>query len=168
MAASTRKESATLRSRFRGHSKSGAAFTALVLETFRLNARLLAAGDQLTKSIGITSARWQVMAALRKASAPVTVATLARNIGLQRQSVQRTVDLLVAEGLAEFIDNPNHLRAKLALLTSKGRATLKRSHPLQVEWSNRVAKGITADRIETCSELLRELRRRLGDRSTVS
>jgi len=70
--------------------------------------------------------------------------------------------------LARMNDGANHLRAKLALLTSKGRATLKRSHPLQVEWSNRVAKGITADRIQTCSELLRELRRRLGDRSTVS
>jgi DNA-binding MarR family transcriptional regulator len=164
MAASSRKAPATSRSRFRGHTKSGTAFTALVLETFRLNARLLAAGDQLTKSIGITSARWQVMAALRKAPAPVTVATLARQMGLQRQSVQRTVDLLVAEGLAGFADNPRHRRAKLAVLTPKGRTILKRSHPLQVEWANRVAKGIAADRLDLCAELLRELRRRLGDR----
>jgi DNA-binding MarR family transcriptional regulator len=164
MAASSRKEPAALRSRFRGHTKSGAAFTALVLETFRLDARLLAAGDQLTKGVGLTSARWQVMAALRKAPEPVTVATLARQMGLQRQSVQRTVDVLVAERLAAFIDNPRHVRAKLAVLTPKGRATLKRSHPLQVEWSNRIAKGIAADQLERSAELMRELRRRLGDR----
>jgi DNA-binding MarR family transcriptional regulator len=164
MAVSSRQAPAASRSRLRGHTKSGTAFTALVLETFRLNARLLAAGDQLTKSIGITSARWQVMAALRKAPAPVTVATLARQMGLQRQSVQRTVDLLVAEGLAGFADNPRHRRAKLAVLTPKGRTVLKRSHPLQVEWANRVAKGIAADRLDLCAELLRELRRRLGDR----
>jgi DNA-binding MarR family transcriptional regulator len=167
MAASSRKAPATLR-HFRGHSKSGAAFTALVLETFRLNARLLAAGDQLTKSVGLTSARWQVMAALRKAPVPVTVATLARQMGLQRQSVQRTVDLLVAERLAAFVDNPRHLRAKLAVLTQKGRTTLKRSHPLQVEWANRIAQGIATDRLDLCAELLRELRGRLGDRLIVS
>ena len=82
--------------------------------------------------------------------------------------MQRTIDLLVAERLAAFIDNPRHLRAKLAVLTPKGRTTLKRSHPLQVEWANRIAKGIAADRLDLCAELMRELRRRLGDRLIVS
>ena len=168
MAASPRKRPKASPINFRGHTKSGTAFTELVLETFRLNARLLAAGDRLTQKIGITSARWQVLAALRRAPAPATVAAIARNMGLQRQSVQRTVDLLVEEGLAAFADNPRHARAKLATLTSKGRATLKRSHPLQVEWANKTAQGLSADDIALCSELMRELRRRLGDRSTVA
>ena len=163
----SRKPSRVSSLTFRGHTKSGAAFTQLVLETFRLNARLIAAGDQLTKRIGITSARWQVLAALRRAPAPVTVAAMARSMGLQRQSVQRTVDLLVGEGLAAFVDNPRHVRAKLTVLTVKGRLILKKSHPLQVEWANKMAKGLSVDDLSLCSDMMRELRRRLGDRTTV-
>jgi len=168
MKGGTRKAPRARRAVFRGHTKSGAAFTDLVLETFRLNARLLAAGDQLTKGLGITSARWQVMAMLRKASAPVTVATIARQMGLQRQSVQRTVDLLVEARLADFVDNPRHRRAKLAVLTARGRHTLRRSHPLQVEWANRTAKGIGVEEFDLSTALMRELRRRLGDRLILS
>ena len=166
MAVSPRKAPSAARSTFRGHSKAGAAFTELVVETFRLNARLLAAGDQITKRIGITSARWQPSGRrCVKAPAPVTVAHIARSMGLQRQSVQRTIDLLVEEGLAEFVDNPRHRRAKLAGLTAKGRHMLKKSHPLQVEWANKIAKGVTPESLDQCAALLRELRRRLGDRS---
>ncbi|MDH3233798.1 MAG: MarR family transcriptional regulator, partial [Alphaproteobacteria bacterium] len=40
------------------------AVTALILETFRLNGRLLAAGDRLVGDLGLTSARWQVLGAI--------------------------------------------------------------------------------------------------------
>ena len=35
--------------------------TDLILETFRLNGQLLAAGDALVSDVGLTSARWQVL-----------------------------------------------------------------------------------------------------------
>jgi DNA-binding transcriptional ArsR family regulator len=80
----------------------GRAFSDLNVETFRLNGRLLLAGDRLTKGLGLTSARWQVMGALRS-SGEITVSHIARNMGLQRQSVQRTVDLLEQEGLVKLV-----------------------------------------------------------------
>jgi len=46
------------------HTKSGKAFTELVLETFQFNGRLLAAGDRLAKPLGLTSSRWQVLGAI--------------------------------------------------------------------------------------------------------
>jgi hypothetical protein len=39
------------------HTPAGKTFTDLVLEVFRLNGRLLAAGERLTKPHGLTSAR---------------------------------------------------------------------------------------------------------------
>jgi DNA-binding MarR family transcriptional regulator len=36
--------------------------------------------------------------------------------------MQRLADELAAEGLVEFVDNPNHLRSKLVRLTRKGNA----------------------------------------------
>ena len=108
MAASRRLSNTT-------HSKGGEAFTKLVLETFRLNGRFLVAGDRLTKGIGLTSARWQVLGTLRESDTPLTVAQIARNMGLQRQSVQRTVDVMCREGLLRMVDNPRHRRAHALL-----------------------------------------------------
>jgi hypothetical protein len=45
------------------HTSAGRTLTDLVLEVFRLNGRLLAAGDRLSKTVGLTSARWQVLGA---------------------------------------------------------------------------------------------------------
>jgi DNA-binding MarR family transcriptional regulator len=151
----------------RGHSPAGAAFTELVLETFRLNGRLLAAGDRLTKDIGLTSARWQVLGTLKNAADPIPVPQIARRMGLQRQSVQRIVDLLFDQGLVAFADNPNHRRAKLVLLTPKGRKVVDSARRLQVDWANRIAGGMSAGEIEAAIAVVRELRRRLGDRSAT-
>jgi hypothetical protein len=41
------------------------ATTELVLEIFRLNGELIAMGDALVGDIGLTSARWQVMGAIK-------------------------------------------------------------------------------------------------------
>jgi hypothetical protein len=54
------------------------AFTWLILEIFRFNGRLLAAGDCLTKAVGLLSARWQVLGSVGEVPLPVT--QIARNM----------------------------------------------------------------------------------------
>ena len=144
---------------------AGAAFSQLNVETFRLNGRLLVAGDRLTKDIGLTSARWQVLGTLRRADGEFTVSQIARDMGLQRQSVQRTVDLLEKEGLVKLIDNPRHRRARLVTLTPKGRTTVGKVVRLQAKWANEIAKGIEPDEIAASLATLRKLRARLGGRN---
>ena len=56
------------------HTPSGRALTDLVLELFRLNNRLLAAGDRLVAGIGLTSARWKVLGTISTAERPQPVA----------------------------------------------------------------------------------------------
>jgi DNA-binding MarR family transcriptional regulator len=141
------------------HRPEGAVLTALILETFRLNGRLLAAGDSLTSDLGLSSARWQVMGGIEEV--PLPVAQIARNMGLTRQAVQRVANVLADEGLVEFAENPNHRRAKLVRLTTGGKAALEEIHRRQVEWSNRLAAGLTADVIEEALSVLRTLRARL-------
>ena len=50
---------------------SAEAFTQLILETFRFNGQLLAAGDRLTKELNLSSALWQVLGAIDEAPLPV-------------------------------------------------------------------------------------------------
>ncbi len=138
---------------------SAEAFTQLILETFRFNGRLLAAGDQLTKELGLSSALWQVLGAIDEA--PLPVAQIARNMGLTRQSVRRTANVLKDKGFAEFQENPNHQRAKLVVLTKQGRNVLDQVTKIQIDWSNSVSKGLSAAKLKAVIQTMRTLSERL-------
>jgi DNA-binding MarR family transcriptional regulator len=114
------------------------ALTELILEVFRVNGDLLAEGNRITRPFGQTSARWQVLGAIR--TTPLPVAGIARDMGLARQSVQRTADLLAAEGIVEYVDNPAHRRAKLVRLTPHGKEVLAAISRQQVAWTNHLAE----------------------------
>src|SRR6266540_2096880 len=53
---------------------------------------------------------------------PLTVPQIAQMRPTSRQRMQRLADELEADGLVEFIDNPQHRRSKLVRLTPKGDA----------------------------------------------
>ncbi len=145
----------------RQRSASGAALSLLILDVFRANGRLLAAGDRLVADLGLTSARWQVLGAIAVAAAPQPVAWIARTMGLNRQGVQRIVNELADEGFVVFADNPHHRRAKLVALTAKGRKACEAADRLQKPWVNALAKGLKADDIAAARRVLDALRKRL-------
>ena len=97
------------------------ALTDLILTLFRVNNLTLTWGDRLVAPFGLTSARWQVLGAIVFAERPQPVAWLARDLGANRQNVQRIVNDLHKEGLIVFEPNPHHRRAQLVVLTEKGR-----------------------------------------------
>src|SRR4051794_25346969 len=101
----------------------GEALSTLMLDLFRVNSLLLTAGDRLVAPLGLTSARWQTLGAIVAAERPQPVAWLARDLGANRQNVQRIVNDLEREGLVVFEANPHHRRAQLVVLTDKGRQT---------------------------------------------
>ena len=78
---------------------AGDALTNLVLDIFRLNSLILTAGDRLVAGLGLTSARWQILGAIVAAERPQPVAWLARDLGANRQNVQRIINDLQKEGL---------------------------------------------------------------------
>jgi DNA-binding MarR family transcriptional regulator len=137
---------------------SAEALTELILEVFRVNGDLLAAGNGITRPFGQTSARWQVLGAIR--DTPQPVAGIARDMGLARQSVQRTADLLAAEGVVEYLDNPAHRRAKLVRLTPHGQRLLTAISSPQTAWANRLARAIPGgeEQIRAALAVLRQLR----------
>jgi DNA-binding MarR family transcriptional regulator len=133
----------------------------LISEVYRFNGRLLAIGDKLGAKVGLTSARWQVLAAIAVAPVPEPVARLARNHGLTRQGVQRIVNELAAEGVVDFQENPHHRRAKLITLTKKGEAVYEATTRIQKPLMNALAKGIETEGIIAASRIIRTLRKRL-------
>ncbi|ESW88896.1 MarR family transcriptional regulator [Mesorhizobium sp. M1307] len=133
--------------------------TELVLAVFRMNGSFLDAADRLAAPTGLTAARWQVLGAVLKE--PKSVADIARDMGLARQSVQRLADILAAEGLAAYADNPAHRRAKLLSITDAGRAAVKNIGTRQHVWANRVSEGMDADALKASLDLLRTLTERV-------
>ncbi len=132
------------------------AFTGLILESFRFNGGLLAAGDRLTRDLGLTSARWQVLGAID--DGPLPVAQIARNMGLTRQAVQRVANDLAADGFVAFAPNPDHRRARLVCLTDRGRAVLDEIGRRQAAWANRIAAGRDAGELAAATAVINVLR----------
>ena len=132
-----------------------AAFTRVVLLVFQLNGLLLAEGDRLAAPAGQTSARWQVMGVIDHE--PQTVSQVARAMGLRRQSVQRTADLLVADRVAEYVDNPADRRAKLLALTPAGRRALRKIERAQFEWARNHGEAIGRKTLQSAGDALDEI-----------
>jgi len=149
------------------HTPGGHATTELILETFRCNGRLLAAGDRLVAKLGLTSARWQVLGAIAYSPAAEPVARLARNMGVHRQGVQRIVNELEKEGLVEFRPNPHHRRANLVVLTAQGREIYEEAGQLQAPWVNALSEGVAAGDIALATQVIRTLRQRLEEQSKL-
>jgi DNA-binding MarR family transcriptional regulator len=135
------------------------AFTRIVLLVFRLNGLLLGAGDRMAAPVGQTSARWQVMGVIDHE--PLTVSAVARLMGLRRQSVQRTADLLVADGVAEYLDNPADRRAKLLTLTTRGRRALRAIERTQRAWAAEHGEALGLDSLLETEAALEQIIARL-------
>jgi DNA-binding MarR family transcriptional regulator len=140
---------------------AGEALTDLVLDLFRLDSLLLTAGDRLVAPLGLTSARWQVLGAIITAERPQPVAWLARDLGGNRQNVQRIINDLHGEGLVSFEVNPHHRRAQLVVLTEKGKQAFEAAMELQAPWVNSLSDGLSVKDIETVRRVVTALRNKL-------
>ncbi len=142
---------------------AGEAVTDLILDVFRLNGRLLVAGDRLVAELGLTSARWQVLGAIAYAERPETVAWHARSMGLHRQGIQRIVNELANEGIVDFQTNPHHKRAHLIILTAKGQKLFEAAVAVQAPWVNNLSKDLKLKDIATAQRIIGQLKTRLEE-----
>lgn len=147
-------------------SPTGAAFTELALEIFRVNRLLLEAGDHLTRPVGLSSARWQVLGVVEHG--PIPVAHVARVMGLTRQSVQQTADGLEEDGLIAYLENPHHRRAKLMTMTPQGREALDYVQQRHADWANRVGGNHPLEGVHTAVAVLRQVRESLEQDTPLS
>jgi DNA-binding MarR family transcriptional regulator len=119
--------------------------SAAALTTFKLNGQFLELAEHLARPAGLTATWWQVLGAVL--GTPLSVSGIAREMGITRQAVQRTADLLVERGLAEYHDNPAHRRAKLVAVTSEGRAAISVISPHHAKHAGELSKIVGADQL---------------------
>jgi DNA-binding MarR family transcriptional regulator len=133
----------------------GTLLSEVVVQVFRLEGLLSAAGDALAAPTGQSTARWRVLAAVE--AEPRSVAQIARAWNLARQSVQRVADALERDGLVSYTANPAHRRAKLVNLTDRGRRTLAEIQKAQTAWANEAGSTIGSRDLEAARTILARL-----------
>jgi DNA-binding MarR family transcriptional regulator len=136
-------------------TSAGDALTDLVLPAFALNGELLAAAEEMARPAGLTAAWWQVLGAV--VDEPLTVAEIARRIGLTRQSVQRVADTLVAGGWATYADNPAHRRAKLFAPTPASRDAIAALAASQHAWADAVGAEVGEEELRRALATVRRV-----------
>lgn len=122
------------------HSLASLRASELATRIVGLSGDLSAAADALVVDLGLTRARWQVLAAVH--DRPATVAAVARELGLTRQSVRRSASRLVADGLAEQLPNRHHRRADLLAATVRGAEALASARRRHEAWAQEIADAV--------------------------
>jgi len=132
-------------------------FLDLVLSVFRLNGLLISEGDAMTQNMGLTHARWKVIAAIALSTNGLTVPGIARVLGQSRQAVQRITDVMVQDALLIYLPNPRHKRSVLVTLSDEGRVAYSQLREVQDPWAIATTDDIPTEELDTALRLVRRL-----------
>ena len=127
----------------------------LVADVYELAGALRRSGDELAGRARQSQARWQLLSVASEGT--WTVPAIARRLGVSRQAVQRVADVLAAEGLLRFADNPAHRRSPHVELTRAGRATLEHITVGSRDWRARLAAQFSGAELDRTRDTLRRL-----------
>jgi DNA-binding MarR family transcriptional regulator len=148
---------ARLPRKLRKHHASGE-LRAVVDETIALFSRLRWVSEHIYGEEGRSAAKRGVLRGLVRFG-PQTVPKLARTRSVTRQHTQLVVDRLVADGLVELVTNPQHARSRLARVTPRGEALVRRMDELDTRVLRVVGSGLPRRDLDNAARTLRSVRR---------
>jgi len=143
-------------------TQRGGAVLAVLEEAVALHLRATTVVEQLHRRPELTGACRGVLRDLARLG-PHTVPQLARRRDCSRQHVQVLVKRLVADGMAELVDNPDHRRSPLVRLTPSGKDTLETMWRREAELIDELPAALAIEELEAACRVLRQLRRLLEE-----
>lgn len=138
-------------------TREGKLLTDIIFVIFKLSGLLISEGDKLIADLGLSSARWKVLGALYQSRQPTTVPDIAKMMGQTRQAVQRLSNEMKTDGLLKTEINPNHKRAKLLVLTEKGKEVFLLLEQKQIPWINSLADDFEPADLESAISVLQKV-----------
>jgi DNA-binding MarR family transcriptional regulator len=133
-------------------------FRLIIMDIFFLAGAFKKNGNKMASKVGLTRPQWDLL--ITAATDQRTVPQLARRMGMARQSVQRTADILVRRGLGAYAKNPDHQRSPFFLLTAAGKNVLERLEEMaqqrRIQFMNE--NGVSNDDLGMTQKVLRRLR----------
>ena len=143
-------------------TQRGGAVMAVLEEAVALHLRATTVIEQLHGRPELTAACRGVLRDLVRLG-PHTVPQLARRRDCSRQHVQVLVKRLVADGMAELVDNPDHRRSPLVRLTPAGKDTLEMMWRREADLIDELPAALAIEELEGACRVLRQLRRLLEE-----
>ena len=96
-----------------------------------------------------------------KVDGPATVPQLARARPVSRQFIQKLANEMTADGLVEFINNPEHKHSKLVRITAKGERLLMEMMEQDIKLGAWLVQDLNESDIRTATRVVRTLREKL-------
>jgi len=144
-----------------GRRNHGHGLHELFREVFALRDALAGVMDQVHEQTGLSTPKRRALNTLQQGG-PATMPDMAHALGVSRQFMRAVCNELLAEGQAEFVDNPRHKRSKLVILTEQGRAALERAQGLENKLIEGAVSDVPPERVDQARELLVRLRERVA------
>jgi len=138
-------------------TKLGKLFSQVNVAIFRLSGALGREGDRLSKPLGMTHARWKLLASVVHSHPAKTVSQIARITGQSRQAIQRLVDSMVKEELLQLTENPHHQRAKLVETTPDSASLYQQLQQIQTPWAEALATSFSEEELETTLRVIHRI-----------
>jgi len=150
------------------HTLDSTLFTLLVLETFKLNSTFVSEGDNLTRDLKLTSARWRVLGAISMAKKALSVSQIAHIMGQSRQGVLRLVNEMQSDQLLSMISNPKRKKSNLFCLSDKGLATYQQLEKRQIAWASKHVNKIPITDLQTTLATLKKISTNINDNTLTT
>lgn len=128
-----------------------------IISIFRLNGRIIEWGDLLGATVGLTSARWQILGAVELAGEPLTAPQISHSMGITRQGAQKHLNVLVEKGLMKQCANPRHERSYLYELTKQGKKTYDEIQALYADRLHELTLGLTSESLDRANSVLERM-----------
>lgn len=139
----------------------------LFLMVFQILRRQDARSEKLLKPLGVSLAAWRALLIIDRLQ-PCTMNELARVSAVERTTLTRTVDQLVADGLAERTTPPEDRRQVRLSLTAAGVETLDAGKTLIFGDQRRALEGLDPDRLREAGRLLQDVAEKIVDDPLVA
>lgn len=88
----------------------------------------------LFERANITPQQWGVLSVIAAAEEPMTLASVARELGVTKQNMTGMMNRLEQLGLVERLEDPADLRSSKVQLTRRGRSTVDKLRDEYAEW----------------------------------
>lgn len=125
----------------------------------RLRAHLAREVDQVFAEHGLTSASFDVLAALRRSGPPFQLSPgdLLATTMVTSGTMTNRIDQLEKAGLVERLDNPEDRRGVIIALTAEGLKRVDTAVTAHVANQHRLLQGLEADDRQALDQLLKKL-----------
>lgn len=134
----------------------------LIDEVMRGHGRFVVLSDTFSTEGDPAGLMRTVLTSVIGSAVPPTVPQIGRSLGYPRQTIQRQADTLVAEGFLEWIDNPDHKKARRLVPTDKGRCAHARAKEKSEAWADRFSARLDQEEVRKLADvvdLLRKIRK---------